>query len=98
MSKTRSQLTDYFWSVKYGRAHCKPFVLAAVTVLSKSVVLLLVLCKISIPEYLLFFLSGTNSYPWGEYAFPLSEYVGCLTHVTFCGSGRIMSTARPVLP
>ena len=34
----------------------------------------------------------------GEHAFPLAGFVCYSTHVTFVGSGGIMSTARPELP
>ena len=34
----------------------------------------------------------------GEHAFPLTGFVCELAHVTFGGSGGIMSTARPELP
>ena len=34
----------------------------------------------------------------GEHAFPLTEFVCLVAHVTFGGSGGIMSTARPGLP
>ena len=34
----------------------------------------------------------------GEHAFPLTGFVCWSAQVTFCGSGGIMSTARPELP
>ena len=34
----------------------------------------------------------------GEHAFPLMEFVCKSAHVTFGGSGGIMTTARPELP
>ena len=34
----------------------------------------------------------------GEHAFPLTRFVCKEAHVTFGGSGGIMSTARPELP
>ena len=34
----------------------------------------------------------------GEHAFPLKGFVCMATHVTFGGSGGIMTTARPELP
>ena len=34
----------------------------------------------------------------GEHAFPLTGFVCRAAHVTFGGSGGIMSTARPELP
>ena len=39
---------------------------------------------------------GSNKPPLvGEHAFPLTEFVGLMAHATFCGSGGIISTARP---
>ena len=34
----------------------------------------------------------------GEHAFPLTGFICMAAHVTFGGSGGIMSTARPELP
>ena len=34
----------------------------------------------------------------GEHAFPLTRFVCRMAHVTFGGSGGIMTTARPELP
>ena len=38
------------------------------------------------------------NHPVGEHAFPLAGFVCKEAHVTFGGSGGIMTTARPELP